>query len=100
MSFYFQFFLENPPAVIPIFGQKPVKTTLCYGQKSQQDVLFSDLRRKNHTSHAHILSKIRRISKKHPALKPIFYHENVHSLKYTVLLCHISSNIAWKTPGF
>ena len=57
MSFYFQFFLENPPAVIPIFGQKPVKTTLCYGQKSQQDVLFSDLRRKNHTSHAHILSK-------------------------------------------
>ena len=55
MSFYFQFFLENPPAVIPIFGQKPVKTTLCYGQQSQQDVLFSDLRRKNHTSYAHIL---------------------------------------------
>ena len=76
MSFYFQFFLENPPAVIPIFGQKPVKTTLCYGQKSQQDVLFSDLRRKNHTSHAHTLSK----KHVHP-LKMRFSHAHILSKK-------------------
>ena len=33
---------------------------------------FSDFERKNHFSHAHILSKKRQISKKHVVLMPMF----------------------------
>ena len=65
----------------------------------QQDALFSDFPRKNHNSHAHILSTKRPFSKKHTllscpyfvkkhsfsknhdALMPIFSQKNVHSLE-------------------
>ena len=47
----------------------------------------SDFSRKNHLSHAHILSRKRPFSKKHFALIPVFCRKNVQSLKNTLLSC-------------
>ena len=101
MSF-FQDFHEKPPAVKPIFGQKnvnPLKITLYYGPKSQQDVLFSQFFTKSNCSHAHVEKKKLPISKKHDALIPIFYQPNIHDLKTTVLLYYFISNFYEKPPA-
>ena len=60
MPFFFKMFIKNPAAIMHIFSLKSVKfvkTTKYYGPKSLYDALFSDFLRKNHFSHAHILSK-------------------------------------------
>ena len=61
---------------------------------------FSNFSRKSSCSHTHILSKIRLFSKnkKQTALKSMFHQKNVHSLKNTVLSCHLFSSFLWKTP--
>ena len=84
-----QFFYNKFPTIMLIFHQKMLILLKLYnvlGHQGQKNAFFLSFTKKS-TSHAYILSKICLISKKkHPALKPVYYHENVDSLKNIVLL--------------
>ena len=96
--FFFKFSTRNPPAVMAIFGQKAVnsvKSTLFYGPKKvNRTPFFSIFLRRNQCSHAHSLSCP--ISKKTVFLCPYFV-QKPHSLRNTVLLCHLTK-LFMKTP--
>ena len=71
--------------------------TISWAKKVNTMLFLSDFSRKNHCSHAYILSKKPPFSKKHNVLIPIFNQKIVHSLKNTVLSCHFF-NIFFKKP--
>ena len=91
-----QFFYNKFPTIMLIFHQKMLillKLHNVLGHQSQKNAFFLSFHEK--------ITSLSLISKKHPALKPIFYHENVDSLKYTVLLCCFFSQIWYGKPlGF
>ena len=100
---FFLVFYEKSPAVKPIFGKKNVgfvKIALYVGSKKLIGCSFcSAFSRKNHFSHAHILSKIVYSLKTHYSHTHIS-QKNVHSLKNTMLSCvFYFSNFSWKTPA-
>ena len=66
--------------------------TILLAKKINRMPFFSDFELKNHSSHAHFLSKKRQFSKKHNALMPTFCQKNVHSLKNIVPSCYFFKN--------
>ena len=84
----FNFFLKNPFCHVHIWlknSQFCQNYTMLWDKKVNRMPFFFDISRKNHCSHAHILSKKRPFSKKHYALMPIFCGKNVHSHENTWL---------------
>ena len=67
-----------------------------WAKKVNMIPFFADLSGKDHFSHAHILSKKHPFSKQRGALMSIFCQKNVHSVKNTVLSCHLFSNFLLK----
>ena len=59
--------------------------TILLAKKINRMPFFSDFELKNHSSHAHLLSKKRPFSIKHNDLMPIFCQKNVNSLKIIVV---------------
>ena len=87
---------------MPIFGYKSlnsVNTTLFYGlKKSKRYPFFLFFTEKSLLSCPWFVKK-RPFSKKHVALMPLFFQNNVHSLKNILLSYHFFfSNFLWKIP--
>ena len=72
---FFTSFMKNPPVSCPYLVKKRQfcqNYTILWAKKVNRMPFFSDFSRKNHCSHAHILSKKRPFSKKHTSPMPIF----------------------------
>ena len=97
MTFFFKNFHKNP-TLMPIFGQKTsILLKLHYFMGIKVGCPFcSAFPRKNHCSHANIISKIRLFSKKTHCSHAHISQKNVHSLKNTMLSCVF---VSWKTPA-
>ena len=82
MSFFFNFFHEKPPAVIPIISQKTSvlsKLMSIMGHKSQQNAFFSKFSRENRCYHTNILSKKSILSKIHCSQALFFFKKRPFS---------------------
>ena len=97
LMYFFSFFYEKPPAFIPIFSQKNVKSvisTLYYAKKSIRYPFFPILHEKNNSSYANILSKnVGTFSKNTLFFYPYF----VNRLFFQIFM-YFFPICPWKTP--
>ena len=84
-------FMINIPLSCPCLVKKCKfcrNYTILWAPKVNRMYFFPVYLKKNNCSRAHISSKKCPFAKNHNAFMPIFCHQNVHSLKTTVLSCH------------